>query len=98
MTTKPWDDSVWTDLTANVLTKLGIGLGVGASGVLLFKSSRVRTLWLGVCTGAGGGYAWHQNSAFLASRNPDLLLNPSLTTFVNSVREKIPSIFRIKKE
>jgi hypothetical protein len=98
MSSKPWDQSTYTQLTSNVLTKVGVGLTVGAAGVLLFKSPRLRTLWLGASVGAGAGYAWHQNTVFLATGDPNELVNPSLRKFIDSVRDKLPSSVLIKKE
>ena len=90
---KPWDESVWKTLTTNTLIKVGWGIGIGASGVLLFRSPRIRTFWLGACTGAGGGYAWHENSVFLSSGTVPSF--SSLPELLKNMRSEIPSFFRI---
>jgi len=61
-----------------VLVKSLVGISAGAAGVIVFRSSIVRSVCLGVGLGFGLGYSWHQNSSFLSASKQKICIHSPL--------------------
>ncbi len=83
-------------LAQNLISKLSVGAAVGASGLLLFRSPRLRTFWLGTSLGVAAGYGWHENTAALQANTVNFLEPFDWGRFMSNLGAKLPDIFRVK--